>query len=727
MDEPRSFLRSQAVLEQVILDLNLQAAIVGNPTPGRIREAWYTLKAACLRQHLKRKQPASPILTHDVEAPDRLFVPDLEFPVLCSQVHFFSETSQRLMIRCKEGSSYLVYADGKPIGQGEIGLPFLWEKGSFLLTGSLARGKTYFLDFVPLEQAVLSLQKSLHILRDKENSSLLRISYTHRDRHLAAKIVNAVMEQFENYLRNEGKKKITKQLDYLQQRQSETHALLEEVLEKHKHYLETHLDSGAILSLERELQFMTDRQSEIQQQILDIQTEMDYLSPNKMSFPLLVERLRQERKREPLHTLSVEGARSLIQSRQQELDLIRYNQERYNNYLDKLREEQFDTSSLFDLLNNEICRPRFQKIESLHHALVDSKNWSAKEREQIKGELETEKQFIISHLQHLREGCSLHEKAVTERISFLQKNLLYLLLDRYEQEKNALIALAEQATHFPQKWLNQQKIELNTQLYTQMIISITQIIEAKNIGYNLDYLMASCFKKAPSPVAPNPPKLFLKTVLGICVGAFLIVIAISFYVIWLGPSASPIHLHHLGYKLIPEKETVPRLGLELEHCGPLILISSPSSVPFLPSMLKWLSHKGEKVHLIDLSSRLPPRFMRGKERESYLASSSFQTLLAGYKREYDRIFLLSHQPINSFEFAALSRHADALIYGITTERLEQIRSLPEKTFFFKAECKAPSLLSLREIKPLLDQTMTNLKNSSFSSQKMWNHFPLKKP
>jgi hypothetical protein len=724
-DDPRFFLCSYPVLAEVVQNLKLQVHITGNKRLGLLQEMWYTLKTACALHQLKRKKTPSAILSSKILVPNRLIVPDAKIEMACSALQFVSTTSCSLEIKWVTESTYDVFEQGQNRGSGQIDIPFSWDQGSFTLSGSPVKGKTYGLHFIPLEEAVLSLQQQIHISKDKTNPSLISVSFTHRDRHLATQIVNATMEQFETYLRNEGKKKITQQLSYLKQRQEETTKSLDELLEEFRSSLESHLDTCSLLSLEQELNFLSAKQSALKNRLLDLQTEIEHLSHTTLPFRQLLEELRKKREGYLLQNLSAEGARSLIKNRQEELDLLYLQIKQYDDSLNRLRDPDSEISALSNILTDACFRSHFEKIEILNYRLADSKNWAPKEREQLAAELEIEKQFLIQTVSQLKKGAYLREEILKKRIGSLEENLIFLLLSHYEQEESALKTVSQQAAHFPENWLQQQHIDFNTKLYQEMMITLTQLVEAKNIEYHLDYLLASLFKKASVPSLPDSPHLFLGTIVGSCAGLMLPFFVILFYTIWQGPRASRHNLISQGHYVVPDKEQVPILGLKLSECGPLVLLISPLLPALLSPLIQWLTKKGERVFLIDLSSHLPPSFMEGEEKESYLLSDRFQKQLIQFKETYDRIILFSSASVGSFEIHALLRVADAVIYGVTTERLVELDLLPATTFFFETHSEDSPIFPLFAIRPKLDGLLNRLKGSSSSSSRTtpWGRSP----
>ena len=736
-DDSRVFLRCRPVLEEVVSTLNLQASIDQRVLSKKLREVWYTLKITNAYRRLKKQKPLSSLQSSDVYVPHKLFIPDASAAFTCSHVCFLSETATSLKIHFLDEKTFSVFKGRKEVNKGHLERPFIWSEGSFILAGKGKKGKTLSLNLIPMEQAVNSLKKRLKVTKDKENSKLIHVSFTHRDRHLAAAIVNETMEQYQNYLKGEGKKKITKQLAYLHQRQEETMASLDAVLQKHKSYLESSLSANTMISLENELQFMAQKQCEKKQIMLEISSEMEHLSllvwkDRPMNFSELIRYLHSIKKDQNLQALTVESARNLIHQRQHELDLFCLENARYDYCLCKLSDSVFDSSSLAKTLDDNSLKGRFEKIHSIHRQLIDEENWSEKEKDQLKAELETEKLFLIQHIGHLKEGATLQTHVLQSRIKTLQLNLLFLLLDRFGQTEHSLDMLNAQAAHFPQKWFAEQKIELSTKLSVDMMESITKMIEVKNIGYNLDYLMATPLSQATAAVIPENPHLFLGTLFGSTVGCFIVFLGICLYQIWLGPTASSANLMSLGRPLLPEKDCVPHLGLTLK--GGVVLISSKTRPTLFLLLAEWLIKRGESIFTIDLNSSQPfkerPPFTDASETQAFLASVAFQEYLCGLKKQYDRTLILYNGQPQNFELCALILNSDLLVYGITNERLAALEKLPDETLFFIQEESKP-LLSLSEIQPLVAHLLKGFKQmktaSYFSSaKKALQRFLLKK-
>ena len=573
-----------------------------------------------------------------------------------------------------------------------------------------------------------SLKETLRVTKNKENSGLIEISYSHRDSQLAADLVNTLMEQFQNYLAMQGKNRIEKQLLYLKQRQKEALTQLEEVLENQKAILEEDLHAGNILTLEKELGFVAQQQGKKRQEMIEVCREMQGLArllvAESLTFDQLIERLKTHREKSSSQVLSIESARQLIMQHQKQLEEMRLDHEKYEFCLSKLSDPEFDSSSLSKTLREDFLHARFDKMHTLHHRLVDAKNWSDKERELLKEELEMEKRFLIHHIHHLQEGAALQENILKERLLALQHDLLDLLFQHYEHLTLALNNLNAQVSHFPQKWLNDKKIKIHAELGSEMMRTLTQLVETKNIGYHIDYLMPAPLQPASAPVIPANPHLLLGFMIGGVGAFFMSLVALFLYQGWRGPTASVENLAARGKELLPQKEFLPRLGREIAKQGKIISFGSKGQIGFIKPLISWLEKSGKKITLLDLAKE--GVFKGESDREAYLASQRFQDLLSQLSLNYDHILIVSVAAAQSFEVETLSGYSDRLLYGVSDEMLEELEILPEATLFFIQE-KRIKKGSKADLVRLLEALMKRVKGFSFSSLKrVWEHFPLRK-
>ena len=727
-DDPKVFLRSYPVMEEVVRSLHLQLDIRDKKRANPLLRIWNTLKAERAQRLLKSKQPNSPILKEPVAS--KCPLSDREKLVECTHLEYPGLLSEELDLVFLSANQFRIERKKQTLGEGELGKPFQWEGGSFTLNSSKPlAGKSFRLTFIPLQAAAKSLEKSLSVKRSKDLNSLIHVSFSHHDRHLAANIVNLAMEAFQQYLKEEGKRKISKQLGYLQQRQEKSIEGLEAIMEEHKAYLEGHLDSGELFLLENELEFMAARQTRARSALEDVSREMLAIhqvlaGQQAVEFPQLLENLRSIR---PSRTqsLTVEGARALIREQEHAIERIAMEQEHYDFCLAKLSDPHFDTSSLSKLIDDSTLKTRFDKIHSLHRNLVDVKNWTTREREQLQEELATERRFLVKHLKDLKEGAGLKDTVLRTHLNQLQEGMLFLLLDRYEGVEDSLRDLALNASHFPQKWLTEQKIELNTKLHTEIIESITKMIEAKNIGYHLDYLTAAPLMRASLPVIPNSPRLLFGFLTGSFLGMFVILAGIILREVWLGPTASYENLKGEGKNVLRFSHTfedAKNIHYFLKSQGQVLSIAV-KNLSIVHDLASLFSKSGEKTLMIDLSkcmendsfteTEFGKLFILGapeKLKEVILGSKRFQEMLEQQKEAYSRILIATTAPLNSLEARLVIDMADHSTVLLSAPRWSTLPPLPEKTLYL-AEALQNAPLSLSQIVPFLERV------TSFS---FWN-------
>jgi len=119
---------------------------------------------------------------------------------------------------------------------------------------SLIFDKSYSLLFLPLQKVIEDLQEDIRIVKNKNNKSLFKLKYPHRDKLLAARIIDALMLSYQDYLQEEHEKITTAQLEYLEKRQDHLNGKLEVALNEHVSYLRENLSQSGFFSLDQEMQ-----------------------------------------------------------------------------------------------------------------------------------------------------------------------------------------------------------------------------------------------------------------------------------------------------------------------------------------------------------------------------------------------------------------------------------------------------------------------------------------
>ncbi len=119
---------------------------------------------------------------------------------------------------------------------------------------SVILNKSYCLLFHPLQKVIQKLQEEIRIVKNKNNKSLFKLNYHHRDKVLAARTIDALMLSYQEYLQEEHEKTTKAQLDYLGKRQDDLNGKLEIALNEHVSYLKENLSQNGFFSLDQEMQ-----------------------------------------------------------------------------------------------------------------------------------------------------------------------------------------------------------------------------------------------------------------------------------------------------------------------------------------------------------------------------------------------------------------------------------------------------------------------------------------
>lgn len=723
-DDPKVFLLSYPVMESAVKELLLQGNLQERGKRKSLpKQIWNTLQAEKSQRILKYTAPPTELTPYP--APLKPIIPDPESTLQFSALQYEGEWADQLNLTFLNDTRFQVHHKQNFLGEGELDRPFFLENGFFTLESqSPLEGKQFTLSLIPLCTAVQSLKKMIAVKRSKNHQSLAKVSVTHTNRYLAMRIANATMQGYLNYLEKEGKRKMVNQLAYLKQRQVEALKELKETMETHKAGLKERLEKGEMLLFENEMLFIANQQTEMRRELDRIAKQIAELyqvieGNNILSIPELIALLKSS-PRKKIFSLTLLGASELIKTQEQLLDSTQREKKQIEYCLTKLSESKFDPSSFSKLINDSTLEKRFQNIHTLQLNLLDTKNWTEKERAQLAEELEKETQFLIKHLSDILQGANLQEELLKKHLKELQEALLYLLLEQYENTEENLFDLRQKAVDLPQNWLTEQQMNLSTELHKEIIESIAKLIEEKNIGYHLHYINSTPLMQAAVPLIPNSPKLLFGLMVGCLIGGlftFLIVIARE---IWLGPTASyrnlkneNVNVVHFGKKL----EDLKHIYFELKDRGHLISVRADSAA-FVKDLCLLYSKGGESVLLIDLtaSSKIDTfedTDFGGKlalsqpasHLEIYLGSASFQKMLEAYRSRFNRIILYTNASLNTLLIQLLIELGEVSLIKVQQERWQELPPNAGNIVYVTEEMNPPPL-TLSQIVPYLERIIS---------------------
>lgn len=688
-DDPKFYLRSYPVLKGIVKAMHLQGSVSGASENGRLKELWYLLKAERWNSKYVSKKigrlKKSPF--QELEHP----------PLMFEHLEFTGELVEPFKIKFLDDSRYQIINKNKECAESSLGSPFNFSEGSFTLkarnSSDSFAGKSFTLSLTPLDVAVSKLERVFSVKRDKDNPGLVNVTCTSRDRHFAANLVNTAMKQFQKYLQDEGSRKINKQLRYLDQRQEETLNNIDFCMHEQRKFFEAHIGAGDLFTLENEIEFLANQQAEERKKLKEVEIEIRKLSEELSRYPKQPSKIPGT-----IETLTLASSKKIQDDYLIRLDEIALEKRQCDYCIEKLDDPSFDCASVSKILKDPSLQSRYEKIQTLHRKLADSKNWTEKELQIAKGELETEKSFLIKMIASFKEGILLREEILLARLLTIKTELLSLLEEQKSIIERNLQNCLQQSARLPEIWMSEQKTKLNSKIYLEMMDSLTKLIETKNIGYHLECLNAIPFKKARAPLLPDHPKLALHFILGLIAGMGLCFLVICLKELSLGPTASLTNLKTLGYTAwdSQDRETIPSIAYTLSQKGPVTFIGSKEKIYALPLLMTQFSRRGETATLLDIAPFKDKLNELKKQVESLKAQS-------------DRVILYSTvDPRGSFA-QEVTHLADTTLFYLTNERFEELKDLPRETYFIVQPGERNELipLPLGHIMPMLDRIFSS--------------------
>ena len=192
------------------------------------------------------------------------------------------EISLTLYFRFTSSESYeILDSNKKNVGQGRVNSPFFYDKKvafTFLKTPkNLKLKKLYKLDISPNTKVLSFLSENIKIKQFDKSNDILCLSLDHRDRHLAARILNSLMERYQEYLKTENHIFTKLQLSYLEERQDEVYRTLKKDFDEYVLYLSDNLGAKGFMTLDHELNSLLAPHNKYLASIFSIDLELDRL------------------------------------------------------------------------------------------------------------------------------------------------------------------------------------------------------------------------------------------------------------------------------------------------------------------------------------------------------------------------------------------------------------------------------------------------------------------
>jgi len=147
-----------------------------------------------LQVQFKKKWERLSYIAENLNAEVRNSITDYEKP-LASKVSYSGEKILNLCFQNEGDKSFLI--DGK---RGSLGSRFAGENFWLYIERRADDDSKYQLKILPREKMIDGLRKRLRVRTDKDNRSIIHLSFAHRDRYLAKRFLDTLIKAYENYL-----------------------------------------------------------------------------------------------------------------------------------------------------------------------------------------------------------------------------------------------------------------------------------------------------------------------------------------------------------------------------------------------------------------------------------------------------------------------------------------------------------------------------------------------
>lgn len=266
--EASTTMKSRVLISQAIRDLNLQGSISKQqPDYPELRNSWESL----LGEYAQWMQPNLPILND----------PHPDF--LLEAIFYEGEIPVGFSLKWIDQDRFEIIGNGNvSLGFGSLGMPFNAGNAQFTVVKSNAEEHDdqtpYSVVIFPLNEVAAGYAGLLQIDVDKEDKSLLKLQFRHRNRELASRFLNRLMETFQMYQEEQHELTANTQLSYLKRRQTEVGADLQQLMENHVQKVSEDMARSGFTSLQKEMEFLAGSLTTNQEKIQEIDLETRRLS-----------------------------------------------------------------------------------------------------------------------------------------------------------------------------------------------------------------------------------------------------------------------------------------------------------------------------------------------------------------------------------------------------------------------------------------------------------------
>lgn len=432
--EAKSMMNSKKLLQQLVKVLNLQASLnEQNSEPELLKRIKENISIEYNYFRELKKYPLK----------------DTERDIVLKNIEYPGEFPLSLKLIIDSENSYQLFDEAnQKIGTGRIGSPFTTREYSFTLskiTEAPLKQKSYNLTLSPLHDVVKLLSKTIQINPDKEDSTLLKLSYRNRDRLLACNVINQLMFTYQDYLKTEQQRITSEQIHYLNRRENEMGKNLKLMVEDYATQLSSEVSTVGYANSEKAMDFLANQLQQSHEKTLLLNLELQRLigvldeesevqmdayfrsDSNPKFINNIIEEISALKQQSDvlelaLRTSSGENFKKwemTFQNQVSEIEEIRQCSNDACLIIAQLEKDRFPSSS-FKLMGHTgyIANTWSEKLKSIKQKW--KQHSSAEERQGKKEEWALFKEHFIAYLTNLKHHLEVREKTIQERLSHEQ-------------------------------------------------------------------------------------------------------------------------------------------------------------------------------------------------------------------------------------------------------------------------------------------------------------------
>ncbi|OGN63466.1 MAG: hypothetical protein A3E80_05170 [Chlamydiae bacterium RIFCSPHIGHO2_12_FULL_49_9] len=207
-------------------------------------------------------------------------------------VFYDGENSLSFFLRFSDASQFVLYSEDKKtkIAEGTLGSEVRLENLSFTVEKpphQLKINAFYPLTISPWEGIAKGLKSDLKIAPQKASKSIYDLTFAHRDRHFAAKVLNQLMREYQNYLKRDHDQLADEQFVYLEKKQQQLYAKLDDIFQAYAAHMGSNLEKSGYFGVDDQARGLLVPHQQMFSELCAIETDLALLSETEKTGGIL--------------------------------------------------------------------------------------------------------------------------------------------------------------------------------------------------------------------------------------------------------------------------------------------------------------------------------------------------------------------------------------------------------------------------------------------------------